>query len=71
MMYAILILQDAAERVIEANEDEPLGVVILARAGYYLRYGSLNSPGAATRCLSERLEWMDRHVFLPSTAQVV
>ena len=46
-------------------------VVILARAGYYLRYGSLNSPGASTRCLSERLEWMDEHVFLPSTAQVV
>ena len=71
MMYAILILQDAAERVIEANEDELLGVVILARAAYYLRYGSLNSPGASTRCLSERLEWMDEHVCLPSTAQVV
>ena len=42
-----------------------------ARAGYYLRYGNLGSPGSSTRCLSERLEWMDRHVFLPSTAQVV
>ena len=71
MGYAILILQDAAERIMEANEDDGLGIVILARAGYYLRYGNLGSPGSSTRCLSERLEWMDRHVFLPSTAQVV